>query len=183
VLSFSLTGGYALRLLSESDLPELHALVDRNREYLAPWMGWAAEQTSQDTLEFIRSTQRQLDRNDGFQTAVIDPDEAIVGVIGFHAVSWRDRSAEIGYWLSADAQGRGIMTRATARLVDHAILEWKLNRIEIRAAPDNARSRAVPERLGFVLEGTLREAERVGDRYVDSVVYSMLARDWTPSGT
>jgi ribosomal-protein-serine acetyltransferase len=104
-------------------------------------------------------------------------------MIGFHAVSWRDRSAEIGYWLSADAQGRGILTRAAARLIDHAIAEWKLNRIEIRAAPDNARSRAVPERLGFVLEGTLREAERVGDRYVDSVVYSMLARDWTPSGT
>jgi ribosomal-protein-serine acetyltransferase len=182
VLSFLLDGDYALRLPAECDVPELHALIDRNREYLARWMGWAAEQTPQDTLEFIRSTQRRHDRNEGFETAIVDPTGVIVGMIGFHAVSWRDRSAEIGYWLSADAQGRGIMTRAAARLIDHAIAEWKLNRIEIRAAPDNARSRAVPERLGFVLEGTLREAERVGDRYVDSVVYSLLAREWRPSG-
>jgi ribosomal-protein-serine acetyltransferase len=178
VLSFSLDDGYVLRLLAESDLPELHALVDRNRDHLARWMGWAAEQTPQDTLEFIRSTRRQHERNEGFQTAIVDPDEAIVGLIGFHAVSWQHRSAELGYWLSADAQGRGIMTRATARLVDYAVSEWKLNRVEIRAAPGNARSRAVAERLGFVAEGTLREAERLGERYVDSVVYSMLARDW-----
>jgi ribosomal-protein-serine acetyltransferase len=183
VLSFLLDDGHALRLPAESDVPELHALIERNREYLARWMGWAAEQTPQDTLEFIRSTQRRDDRNEGFETAIVDPTGVIVGMIGFHAVSWRDRSAEIGYWLSADAQGRGIMTRATARLVDHALSEWKLNRIEIRAAPDNTRSRAIPKRLGFVAEGTLREAEWVGGRYVDSVVYSMLARDWAASGT
>lgn len=183
VLSFSLDGGYSLRLPAESDLPELHALVDRNRAYLARWMGWAAAQTPHDTLEFIRSTRRQFDRNDGFQTAIVDPGEAIVGMIGFHAVSWQDRSVEIGYWLSADCQGRGIVTGATARLVDHAISEWRLNRVEIRAAVENIRSRAIPERLGFVAEGTLREAERIGEHYLDLVVYSMLARDWAPSGT
>jgi hypothetical protein len=51
-------------------------------------------------------------------------------------------------------------------------------RVEIRAAPENARSRAIPERLGFTQEGTLRQVERVGDRYLDNVVYAMLAEDW-----
>ena len=55
---------------------------------------------------------------------------------------------------------------------------WELNRIEIRAAVGNARSRAIPERLGFKQEGTLREAERVGDAYLDAVVYSMLGSEW-----
>jgi RimJ/RimL family protein N-acetyltransferase len=50
-------------------------------------------------------------------------------------------------------------------------------RVEIRAAPENARSRAIPERLGFTQEGTLRQVERVGDRYLDNVVYAMLAED------
>jgi hypothetical protein len=51
-------------------------------------------------------------------------------------------------------------------------------RVEIRAAPENARSRAIPERLGFTQEGTLRQVERVGDRYLDNVVYAMLAEHW-----
>ena len=54
----------------------------------------------------------------------------------------------------------------------------ELNRVEIRAAPENRRSRAIPERLGFQREGVLRETERVGDRYLDEVVYGMIASDW-----
>jgi ribosomal-protein-serine acetyltransferase len=70
------------------------------------------------------------------------------------------------------------MTRTVRALVDQALIGWGLNRVEIRAAPENQRSRAIPERLGFREEGVLREAEHVGDRFLDSVVYGMLAADW-----
>lgn len=71
------------------------------------------------------------------------------------------------------------MTEAARALVDHALFVWRLNRVEIRAAVGNERSRAIPERLGFRNEGTLRRVERVGDRYLDCVVYSVLAADWS----
>jgi hypothetical protein len=67
---------------------------------------------------------------------------------------------------------------ATGALVDHAFGVWKLNRVEIRAGVENKRSRAIPERLGFTQEGVLRQAERVGDRFVDHVMYSILADEW-----
>jgi ribosomal-protein-serine acetyltransferase len=70
------------------------------------------------------------------------------------------------------------MTAAVRTLVDHALSTWRLNRVEIRAAVENRRSRAIPVRLGFRQEGTLREVEKVGDRYLDCVLYSMLAADW-----
>jgi ribosomal-protein-serine acetyltransferase len=69
------------------------------------------------------------------------------------------------------------MTEAVRALVDHALSVWELNRVEIHAAAENRRSRAIPERLGFRQEGTLREAEFVDGRYLDTVVYSMLAAD------
>jgi ribosomal-protein-serine acetyltransferase len=70
------------------------------------------------------------------------------------------------------------MTLINTTLLEHAFRAWKLNRVEIRAGARNTRSRAIPERLGFVEEGVLRQAERVGDRCVDHAVYSMLAAEW-----
>jgi ribosomal-protein-serine acetyltransferase len=103
----------------------------------------------------------------------------MAGVIGYISVGWSNRATSLGYWLAEELQGEGTMTAAVRVLTDHALAEWDLNRVEIRAASGNRRSRAIPERLRFRAEGTLRQAERVGDRYVDSVVYSMLAEDWT----
>jgi ribosomal-protein-serine acetyltransferase len=166
-----------LRLLEENDADELYRLVEANRAYLAPWLPWAAEQTREETAEFIRMTRRQQATNDGFQAALSLEGE-IVGVAGFHSVNWAHRSTSIGYWLSEEHQGRGLMTRAVQALVDHAFGEWDLHRVEIRAAMQNRRSRAIPERLGFREEGVVREAERVGERYHDLAVYGLLAQEW-----
>jgi ribosomal-protein-serine acetyltransferase len=178
MLSFELSEGRGLRLLEESDAAELHALIAANRDYLARWMPWAGGQTLTDTSAFIGRTREQLANNDGFQTAVIQ-DGQIVGVVGFHAVSWEHRSTSMGYWLAESAQGAGAMTRAVGALVDHALESWQLHRVEIRAGVENTPSRAIPERLGFTQEGILCEAERVGERYVDLAVYAMLAGGWS----
>jgi ribosomal-protein-serine acetyltransferase len=70
------------------------------------------------------------------------------------------------------------MAMAVSAVLDHAFGELHLNRVEIRVAPDNRRSRALPERLGFREEGVLRQAERHGEHYGDLTVYSMLAHEW-----
>ena len=179
MLRHELPNGYALRLLEESDADEVFALIDANREHLGPWMPWvASEREPADVLPFIRATRKQIADNDGLQTAIVDPDGRIVGVVGFHGVDWEHRKTSIGYWLAADQQGRGTMTEAVRALVDLAFATWKLNRVSIQAAPDNARSRAVPERLGFREEGVLREVERIAERRIDNVVYAILAADW-----
>jgi len=167
-----------LRLLEEGDAGELHALIDANRAYLARWLPWAAGQTFEDTLEFIRRTRRQLERNDGFGVAILRDGE-VAGVAGYHGVEWGRRATAIGYWLAEREQGRGTMTAAVRWLTEHAVSAWELNRVEIRVAVENARSRAIPERLGFEQEGVLRQAERVGDRYLDVAVYAMLRGRWT----
>lgn len=113
----------------------------------------------------------------GFQTAIVR-DGRIVGMVGFHGIEWEARSTSTGYWLDADCQGRGIVTKAVRALVDHPFSVWDLNRVEIGAAPGHRRSRAIPERLGFTGDGTLRQAERVGDRFLDNTVYAVLAADW-----
>jgi ribosomal-protein-serine acetyltransferase len=177
VLSFRIDEHRCLRLLEETDANELYAVVDANREFLARWMPWPDSQTRESTLEFIRSSRKQLADNQGFQVAIVD-DGRIVGVLGFYRLDWENRSTSVGYWIAESSQRQGTVTRAVRALTDHAFRTWKLNRVEIRAGVDNVRSRAIPARLGFKEEGVLRQVERVGDRYVDHVVYAMLAADW-----
>lgn len=163
--------------LETEDAAELHALVEANRAHLARWMPWAAGQDREGTERFLAEAEGQFARDDGFQ-ARIAPEGEIVGVVGFHSIDWINRNTSLGYWLAADAQGRGTMTTVVSSLLDHAFYEWDLHRVEIHCAPENVRSRAIPTRLGFREEAHLRETELVDGRYLDSVVYGMLEEEW-----
>jgi len=167
-----------VRAVAAGDAAGLYAAIADNREHLARWLWWAGGQTLSDTRLFIAGARRQMEAGEGLQAAVFVRG-ALVGMVGFAQVLRTHRSASVGYWLSESAQGQGTMTRAVAALVEHAFSGWRLNRVEIRAAVENGRSRAIPRRLGFREEGVLRQAEVVGDRPLDLVVYGMLAAEWS----
>ncbi len=170
-----------VRPLKAGDAAELYARIEANRDHLARWMPWAAGQDLAGTERFVAEAEQQLLEENGFQ-AKVEPGSEIIGVAGFHRIDWANRNTSLGYWLAEAAQGQGTMTTVVRALLDYAFYEWDLHRVEIHCAPANRRSRAIPERLGFREEAHLREAELVGGRYLDSVVYGMLAAEWE-SGT
>ncbi|HEX8685562.1 MAG TPA: GNAT family protein, partial [Pyrinomonadaceae bacterium] len=117
----------------------------------------------------------------GFATLIFSGGR-VAGSIGYNNIDWANRKTDIGYWLGAAYQGRGLMTRSCRALVGHAFGELRLNRVEIYCAVANVRSRRIPERLGFAQEGTHRQAEWVHDHFKDLVSYSMLAAEWKEKG-
>lgn len=166
-----------VRPVVAADVTQLHALIEANRDHLARWMPWAAAQDLTGTERFVAEAEQQLLEERGFQ-AKVEPEDEIAGVVGFHKVDWVNRNTSLGYWLTEAAQGKGTMTTVVRACLDYAFYEWDLHRVEIHCAPENRRSRAIPERLGFREEAHLRETELVGGRYLDSVVYGMLAEEW-----
>jgi ribosomal-protein-serine acetyltransferase len=169
-----------LRLLEMRHAPELHAQIMRNRETLRQWLPWIRDdRTIGDTRSFLWATLQQFASNAGIQAGIWHRGE-LVGAVGNHGINWEHRQTDLGYWLAADSQGKGLMTRACAALIDHAIHDQGLNRVEIRAATGNVRSRAVAERLGFTLEGVIRDGEWLYDHFVDIAVYGLLASEWRP---
>jgi ribosomal-protein-serine acetyltransferase len=178
MFSASLRDGFELRLLEERHTKGLFEAVEREREHLRPWLPWVeATRTEEDTLSFIRSVLEQFAGNRGF-AAGIWTGTCLVGTIGVHRIDWLNRRVEIGYWLGREYEGRGIMTDACRAVVTHLFGELDLHRVEIRCAVENAKSAAIAKRLGFALEGTLREAQLAGGRYRDLLVFAMLRQDW-----
>ena len=167
-----------VRVLTLADAPALFALTDGNRAHLRRWLPWVDDtRSAKDTATFIRRGREQLRRDDGFQAGIWYRGE-LVGAIGYHTWNWVARRTEIGYWIAEPFQGKGIATRACRALVDYAFRGLGLGRVEIKAAAGNARSRAVAERLGFIQEGVLREAEYSSDGLVDQAVYGVLRGEW-----
>jgi ribosomal-protein-serine acetyltransferase len=180
MFSASLRDGFELRLLEERHTKSLFEAVEREREHLRPWLPWVeATRTEEDTLSFIRSVLEQFAGNRGFAAGVWTGTR-LVGTIGVHRIDWLNRRVEIGYWLGREYEGRGIMTDACRAVVTHLFHELELHRVEIRCAVENARSAAIAKRLGFALEGTLREAQLAGGRYRDLLVFGMLRQEWKP---
>ncbi|CAH0117918.1 MULTISPECIES: GNAT family N-acetyltransferase [unclassified Paenibacillus] len=167
-----------LKLLEWKHAPELFQLTERNRDYLREWLPWVdITRSEEDSKQFISMVLEQFAQNRGFQCGIFY-EGRLAGCIGFHRIDWTNRKTSIGYWLDEQAQGKGIMADSCRRLLDYAFEELNLNRVEIRAGVGNAKSRAIPERLGFQLEGVCRQEEWVNDRFVDHAVYAMLADDW-----
>jgi ribosomal-protein-serine acetyltransferase len=162
---------------------EIFALVDADRDRLGarlPWVG--GTRTVDDTRAFIDGSIARRDTalggdGGGDWAMVADLDgrgERVVGVIGLHTTRWTHRRTAIGYWIAGSFEGRGVVTRSVAALTEmlHA---RGMHRVEIHAAVDNDRSRAVATRCGFTLEGVCRAAEWIDGRPIDHAVFAHLA--------
>lgn len=167
-----------IRMLKISEAPILFAMTNQSRDYLRKWLPWADHvKTVDDSLKFIERSFETYANRESLNCGLFYKKQ-LVGIISFNNFDWTNYIGEIGYWLSIDQQGKGIMTQAVKALVDQAFTYFDLNKVEIHAALQNKKSQAIPERLDFKKEGVIREAERLNDRYVDHVIYGLLKNEW-----
>jgi ribosomal-protein-serine acetyltransferase len=167
-----------LRPVAEKDAEEILAIVKRNYEHLRPFLHWVTiDYSLESAREFIRQAQKAAAENTS-QAFGIFQNEKIIGVISFVGFNWQSRSTEVGYWIDKNYEGKGVVTDSCKVLINYAFAELKMNRIEIRCATQNVKSRAIPERLNFKLDGVLRQSQWRHTRFLDIAVYSLLAEEW-----
>ncbi|WP_042221635.1 GNAT family N-acetyltransferase [Oceanobacillus manasiensis] len=174
---FKLNDESELRLLEPRHAEDIFMLTDKSRSYLRQWLPWVdfTKEVS-NSEEHIEGALKQFGDNNGFQAGIWYRGK-LTGVIGLHGINWANKSTSIGYWLGEEFEGKGLMTSACKAVINYCFNELKLKRIEIRAATENHKSQAIPERLGFQKEGCLRSAEFLYDRYVDHYVYGLIKED------
>ncbi|WP_409273876.1 GNAT family N-acetyltransferase [Neobacillus sp. SCS-31] len=147
-----------IRLPKPGDGKAVFEAIKASVQELKPWMPFAKiEQTEEDVEANIREAYAKFIKREDLRLLVFDKQSgALIGSSGLHRIDWSVPKFEIGYWIDSRYSGNGFMTEAVQGIVDFAISQLSAKRIEIRCDSRNVKSRAIPERLGFKLEGILR---------------------------
>ncbi len=179
MFSYKIDEDTKLSLMEFRHAEELNALITKNYEHIREWSAWLTdeERPIEQTRDFIKRNLTQFAENKGFGIFIWYKGE-IAGQIEYNYFDWTNRKTEVGYWLGASFQGKGLVTKACRVLTDYAFNDLKLNRVEIRCGIENKKSRKIPENLGFQEEGISRQAGWLHDRFVDYMIYGMLAGEW-----
>ncbi|GHJ43837.1 hypothetical protein Cs7R123_11790 [Catellatospora sp. TT07R-123] len=179
MFALPLTATAQLRPLEPWHDEQFLANLDRCREHISPWVG--ASFVAKDLAEARHVLERYADRrtrDNGGIWGIWEQDQLVGGVM-FVSLDVRQGVCEAGCWLEPSAEGRGLVTRAATQILDWAIRERGIQRVEWHTKAGNVRSVAVAQRLGMSRDGVLRAThpEEDGGRS-DTEIWSVLAHEW-----
>lgn len=165
-----------LRMPKPGDGKVVNAAIKASMDELKPWLGFVQDDpTPQDTEINTMESHILFLKRENLRYLIFDKEtDEFIGTTGFHDIEWDIPKMEIGYWISTVHSGKGYMLEAVSALTDLAINSFACRRIEIRCDAENIKSRSVPEKLDYVLEGTLHNDELSvdGKRLTDTCIYA-----------
>ncbi|MCO5204153.1 MAG: GNAT family N-acetyltransferase [Anaerolineae bacterium] len=166
-----------IRCWKPGDAQLLKTAIDSSLDHLRPWMPFAANEPTdvQTKINLLRRFRGNFDLDVDYVYGIFDRDEVeVLGGTGLHTRIGKN-ALEIGYWIRADAVGRGLATEATAALTQIAFVVNGVDRVEIHCDPQNSASAAVPRKLGFTHEATLQRRIASGDdgEMRDSMIWTL----------
>jgi ribosomal-protein-serine acetyltransferase len=168
-----------LKTLQLKDVESRYKAIDENRAFLKKWLGWLDfYKKSGDLLEYTKVCQEREKKQEAYVFGIYYLDE-FVGSIEIQEINFRNKKCEIGYWLSEKYNGKGIMIRSCKTIINYIFDNIGLNRISILVATENYESQAIPEKLGFIKEGTLKNNECLYGNFVDNYIYGMTKKIWS----
>ena len=179
-----------IRCWNPDDAPKLKSAIDQSLDHLLPWMPWAYNEPEdiQKKVDRLRNFRGRFDLGQDFVYGIFSKDESeVLGGTGLHTRLGID-AREIGYWIRKDSINQGLATEVSAALTKVAFEIDKMRRVEIHCDPDNVRSAAVPRKLGFNHEATLRKRvpkDKDEVNWGDSMIWTLFVEDYpsTPAAS
>lgn len=170
------------RLLIRTPLPNdgkvVYESIISSFNELREWLPFAQYEQSEQTIEAnLREAHVKFITREDLRLLVFHKEtNQFIGSSGLHRPDWEIRKFEIGYWIDTRMSGNGYMTEAVQGITNFAFAELKARRVEIRCDTLNYKSKAIPERLGFQLEGTLRSDDFSVDKSQirDTHIYALI---------
>lgn len=179
-----LTGRLLLRCWSPADTGAFRAAVSASDGHLRPWIPFmkAEPRTFAQTCQWLREARASFDRDLAWHYAVFD--RAGGELLGGNMLNPRvgEGGLELGYWTVVHATGKGLAGEATRAMIRCAFELHGATRVEIHCSPENRASAAIPARLGFTHEATLKSrVVNAEERAMDLMIWSLFADDYSSS--
>jgi ribosomal-protein-alanine N-acetyltransferase len=166
-----------LRRLTSADVNEILAL--RSNPEIMQFIPRPLMKTKEEALEFISVMDTNVNNNNVINWAITTKeDDQLIGMIGFYRMKPENYRAEVGYILSAEFHGKGIITEALERVIQFGFEEMGLNSIEAVIDPENFGSEKVLLKNNFVKEGHFKEHTFFEGKFLDSIFYSLLKKNY-----
>ncbi len=174
------TPRFIIRPFRRRDVGPMHDAVQASLPELEEWLPWAVGYDRSVAHRFIRDSASAWNdaRAYDFAIRLHEEPDFHVGNISVWPTSPANRVGEIGYWIRSDLTGEGIGTEVTARTIQVGFEELNYHKIVLRIAAGNERSDRIAKRLGFTLEGTLRDEVKVGTTWINHTSWSLLEEEW-----
>jgi len=165
-----------LKEIGLEDVEAIFGTIDNERSYLGEWLPFVY---LTNNIGFTRSFVVDYLNSDRINiTCAIYYKDTFVGLVGLKDTDLANKKTEIGYWLSETFQHKGIITRSCKKLIDYAFEILGVNRVQLKAATENAKSSKVAERLGFGFEGIEHDGELHSRGFVDLKIFTLLKKDF-----
>ena len=171
------SGAIALRPVQLEDWPRIHEWSRRSD--VTQFQAWGPNSAAETRAFVVSAVHAASDRPQTRHVLTIVIGDLVVGLVEMTVHGVPAGVAEFGYAVHPDYWGQGIATAAARLALDHAFSALKMLRVQATCDPANVASVRVLEKLGMRLEGTLRHNIWLGDRWRDTHIFSMLAREWT----
>jgi ribosomal-protein-alanine N-acetyltransferase len=150
----------------------------RSNDEVMRFMDVPRHHTISDSEKLIQTAEETYNNEVGINWAIIEKKSNIfIGYIGFIRVTPEHCRAEIGYALKPEFWGKGYMHETINKLVRFGFKNMKLHSIEANVNPKNERSKKVLEKIGFKKEAYFRENYLFDNKFLDSIIYSLLEKD------
>jgi ribosomal-protein-serine acetyltransferase len=176
--SITIDNDLLLRSYQVDEFGELFDAINTSRRHLAPWLNWVSKTTKPEhSLQFIQRSQDQLHNQEALPLGLFYKGR-LAGGIGMHEWTHETKRAQIGYWISKEYEGKGLIVKSLITFVDYLFNKTGLNKIEIHYVPANTRSARVAERLGFRIEGIIRQSCSRNGVIEDIIITGLLKSEW-----
>ncbi|MGH3861551.1 GNAT family N-acetyltransferase [Actinokineospora sp.] len=178
MLSLALTDDAELSPLEPWQAEEFFKHIDAARAHLDVWLPWVDRIVDTESAgAWLQNYADQQAAGKGRIFGIRVGGELLGGAL-FRTFDLRFANCEVGVWLAPEAMGKGLVTRAVRLMIEWAVEERGMARVEWQAAAGNERSLAAAKRIGFTRDGVLRQAfPHRGARH-DIEVWSILADEW-----
>lgn len=166
-----------LRRLENSDVKEVFAL--RSNPSTMKFIPRPLVTNDEEALEHIAMINSKIENHEGINWAItIKGNPKLIGIIGHFRIQPQNYRAEIGYMILPEYHGQGIVTEAIKEVVRYGFEAMHLHSIEAIIDPNNLASARVLQKNGFVKEAHILENEFFDGKFIDTVIYSLLKRNF-----